>query len=116
MSPTPPEQLAGQLARLKRKKAGFDFAWKAAMRNVSWPDNTETRREWVSALEATRHEWEAAYVGSPSTVGPNFRLWLPSVLLVDETDRQPPPARTAPTDRINSTPPVRDRGRAAFVV
>lgn len=88
-APTPPvRQLAGYLAAAKGDGAPFDEAWPAALRAIRWPACSKVTALDRAAIDATRAEWRAAYLGEPTPVAPVIEAlllhlgragqWLPS--------------------------------------
>lgn len=52
----------------RRANVPFPYAWKQAMKRLSWPHATEDRRGWKLALNETREEWQACYERVDETV------------------------------------------------
>lgn len=62
----PARQLRALLARSRANGRDFGSAWDFAWRSMVMPHDTEERRAWREALDATRSEWRRAYEGEQS--------------------------------------------------
>lgn len=70
----PPVQLRRVLERAREHGLTFDQGWYRAMGSrhptaVKFPHDTPARREWRTALDATKAEWRAAFDLKPTRVG-----------------------------------------------
>ena len=58
---SPATQMRETLAVSRRHGVPFDMAWAHAYRDVSWPHDTEARRQYKEILEDQREVWRRAY-------------------------------------------------------
>jgi hypothetical protein len=72
--PLPPVQFRQSIAYCRRLGWAFAIAWDEAWKACKWPHDTTHRRDWKVAMEETRGEWEAAYVGGAEELEPFRRL------------------------------------------